>query len=121
MASRKVVTEFAAFGAPKNASVFGTAVQSTPFSLAGGTAAFGALRTNKPPGTMEDDDDDDDDAHDGPQRVELREDSITLDQASLDWSSLSSSQVLTRCCRQSASRCRAHGGTCAISCRTRTA
>jgi hypothetical protein len=65
MASRKVVTEFAAFGAPKNASVFGTAVQSTPFSLAGGTAAFGALRTNKPPGTMEDDDDDDDDAHDG--------------------------------------------------------
>jgi hypothetical protein len=96
MASRKVVTEFAAFGAPKNASVFGTAVQSTPFSLAGGTAAFGALRTNKPPGTMEDDEDDDDDAHDGPQRVELREDSITLDQASPDRSSLSSSQVLTR-------------------------
>jgi len=81
--SRKVVTEFASFGAPKTASVFGTAVQSTPFSLAGGTAAFGAVRS-KPPGIADDDDDDDDDDDrigSGPQRVELRESSISLDQA----------------------------------------
>jgi hypothetical protein len=76
--SRKVVTDFAAFGAPKSASVFGTRVQSTPFSLAGGTAAFGAVRS-KPPG-MADDEDEDQDEQDGPQRVELREDSISLDQ-----------------------------------------
>jgi hypothetical protein len=80
LASRKVVTEFASFGAPKNASVFRTAVQSTPFSLAGGSAAFGAVRSNKPRGMMDDDDDEDEDNNRGPQRVELREDSITLDQ-----------------------------------------
>jgi hypothetical protein len=57
-------------------------VQSTPFSLAGGTAAFGAVRS-KPPGIADDDDDDDDDDDrigSGPQRVELRESSISLDQ-----------------------------------------
>ncbi|KAI0822008.1 hypothetical protein BC628DRAFT_1391938 [Trametes gibbosa] len=76
---RKVVSDFKAFGAAPTASVFGTAVQSTPFSLAGGKAAFGALRGNGRSAAFDDEDDEDDD--DGRQRVELREDSITLDQA----------------------------------------
>ncbi|KAI9573613.1 hypothetical protein HD554DRAFT_2202278 [Boletus coccyginus] len=76
---RKVVTDFAAFGAPKNASVFGTAVASTPFSLAGGRAAFGGIRNPGGKGGLENDDDDDDD--EGKQKIELREDSISLDQA----------------------------------------
>ncbi|KAI0333757.1 vWA-like protein [Cubamyces sp. BRFM 1775] len=76
---RKVVSDFKAFGAAPTASVFGTAVQSTPFSLAGGKAAFGALRSNGRTTAFDDDDDDDNDG--GRQRVELREDSITLDQA----------------------------------------
>ncbi|KAH8825191.1 hypothetical protein DL96DRAFT_1697578 [Flagelloscypha sp. PMI_526] len=62
---RKVVTEFAAFA-------------STPFSLAGGKAAFGGMRSSGSNGM---DDDDDDEEDDGRQKVELREDSITLDQA----------------------------------------
>ncbi|THG94031.1 hypothetical protein EW026_g7355 [Hermanssonia centrifuga] len=79
---RKVVTDFAAFGAPKNVSVFGTAVASTPFSLAGGKAAFGGIRNGGSRGTIDDEDDEDDGpADDGAQRVELREDSITFDQA----------------------------------------
>ncbi|KZT18439.1 hypothetical protein NEOLEDRAFT_1080296 [Neolentinus lepideus HHB14362 ss-1] len=78
-ASRKVVTDFAAFGGPKDASVFKTAVQSTPFSLAGGKAAFGGLRNSGSRPSFDDDDDDEED--DGRQRIELREDSITLDQA----------------------------------------
>ncbi|KAF9014533.1 hypothetical protein BDZ89DRAFT_1046435 [Hymenopellis radicata] len=45
---RKVVTEFAAFGAPANVSVFWTAVASTPFSLAGGKAAEGISSSNVP-------------------------------------------------------------------------
>ena len=66
--------------------MFGTAVQSTPFSLAGGKAAFGGIRNgNKASSMMDDDDDDDDDGDNdtligGRQRVELREDSISLDQ-----------------------------------------
>lgn len=76
---RKVVTDFAAFGAPKTASVFGTAVASTPFSLAGGKAAFGGIRGGAR--GMIDDDDDDDEADDGKQKVELLEDAITFDQA----------------------------------------
>jgi len=75
---RKVVTDFAAFGAPKNASVFGTAVASTPFSLAGGRAAFGGIRNSGGKGVLDNDDDDDDD--ESKQRIELREDSISLDQ-----------------------------------------
>ena len=75
--SRKVVSDFGTFSAPANASVFGTAVQSTPFSLAGGKAAFGGMR-NGGAGVIADDDDDDDSG--SRQRVELREDSITLDQ-----------------------------------------
>jgi hypothetical protein len=76
---RKVVTDFAAFGAPANASVFGTAVTATPFSLAGGKAAFGGIRNPAVKAPFDADDDEDEDA-DGRQKVELREDSISLDQ-----------------------------------------
>ena len=70
----------AAFGTPNSASVFGTA--SAPFSL----AAFGGMRPGSSPGVGktaidEDEDDDDDDDGSKSQRVELREDSISLDQA----------------------------------------
>lgn len=76
---RKVVTDFAAFGAPKNASVFGTAVAATPFSLAGGKAAFGGMRvTSGRP--MFDVDDEEDDDEDGRQKVQLKDDPISLDQ-----------------------------------------
>ncbi|KDR82802.1 hypothetical protein GALMADRAFT_220801 [Galerina marginata CBS 339.88] len=75
---RKVVQDFAAFGAPKSASVFGTAVASTPFSLAGGKAAFGGMRTGATKPAFEDEEEEEDD---GRQKVELREDSISLDQA----------------------------------------
>ncbi|KAJ7695673.1 hypothetical protein B0H17DRAFT_930437 [Mycena rosella] len=78
---RKVVTDFAAFGAPANASVFGTAVASTPFSLAGGKAAFGGIRNGRGRAGMFDADDDEEEEDDGRQKVELREDSISLDQA----------------------------------------
>ena len=67
----------------KNASVFGTAVTSTPFSLAGGKAAFGGIRKAS---RGFDADDDDDDEKDERQRVEVREDSITLDQVSVPFS-----------------------------------
>lgn len=73
---RRVVTDFAPFGAPANSSVFGTKVAATPFSLAGGKAAFGTPRNDK--GLVPDDDDDEEA---GRQKVELREDSISLDQA----------------------------------------
>lgn len=80
---RKVVTDFAAFGAPKTASVFGTAVASTPFSLAGNKAAFGSMRATRG-GMMDDDEDEDEEREeeedDGRQKVMLKEGSITLDQ-----------------------------------------
>jgi hypothetical protein len=78
---RKVITDFATFGAPANASVFGTKVASTPFSLAGGRAAFGGIRNGSRAGAFDaDDDEDDEDVGDGRQRVELTESSISLDQ-----------------------------------------
>lgn len=77
------MTEFAAFGAPSTASVFGTAVASTPFSLAGGKAAFGGMRTGMSRTAFDDDEEEDD--NDGRQKVELREDSISLDQVSLGY------------------------------------
>jgi hypothetical protein len=102
---RKVVTDFAAFGAPANASVFGTAVASTPFSLAGGKAAFGGIRGGGGRGTFDEDDDDEDG---GRQRVELREGSISLDQVR-EFPYVSSTP-LTRCVdRPGASPCRVHG------------
>ena len=92
---RKVATEFAAFGAPKEASVFGTAVARSPFSLAGGKAAFGGMRNAGVRPTFDDDDDEDedgmrvggggvipDDDDDGRQKIELRESSISLEQVS---------------------------------------
>lgn len=90
---RKVVTDFAAFGAPANASVFGTAVASTPFSLAGGKAAFGSIRNSGGRAPFDADEDEDDDTN-GRQKVELREDSISLDQVSGP-TSLSSILTLT--------------------------
>ena len=78
------MTDFKAFGAAPTASVFGTAVQSSPFSLAGGKAAFGGMRTNGRAISF-DDEDDEDDEDSGRQKVELREDSITLDQVSLEY------------------------------------
>lgn len=50
---------------------------SSPFSLAGGRAAFGGMRNGRSKGVFDDDDEDEDG---GRQRVELREDSISLDQ-----------------------------------------
>lgn len=78
---RKVVTDFATFGAPSTTSVFGTAVKSSPFSLAGSDSAFATIRSGH--GGMDDDDDDDDgntSSIPGRQRIELQEGSITLDQ-----------------------------------------
>jgi len=74
----KVVTDFPTFSAPSSGmSVFGTAVAPSPFSLAGGKAAFGGMRGGRSAFTADDDEDEDD----GQQKIELREDSITLDQA----------------------------------------
>jgi uncharacterized protein YaaQ len=80
-----VVSNFGAFSAPANTSVFGTAVQSSPFSVAGGKAAFGGMRNGNSAMALGDDDDDDDDTgtilgSNGRQKVELREGSISLDQ-----------------------------------------
>lgn len=103
---RKVVTDFAAFGAPKNASVFGTAVASTPFSLAGGKAAFGGMRNASGGGAgMLDDEEEDDD--DGRQRVELMEGSISLEQVRRKLSRRG--YPSNRTSRRGASLCRAHG------------
>ena len=71
------MTDFASFGAPSTASVFGTAVASTPFSLAGGRAAFGGMRGGVARPTFDEEEEEEDD---GRQKVELREDSISLDQ-----------------------------------------
>ena len=78
---RKVVTDFATFGAPSTTSVFGTAVKSSPFSLAGSNSAFAAIRGGR--GGMEDDDEEEEEATPsvpGRQKIELREGSITLEQ-----------------------------------------
>lgn len=97
---RKVVQDFAAFGAPKNVSVFGTAVASTPFSLAGGKAAFGGMRNPGGRGIF-DPEEDEEEEDDGRQKVELRDDSITLDQVrrmvSPLWPLNISSNVIDRC------------------------
>ena len=71
------MTDFATFGAPKTASVFGTAVASTPFSLAGGKAAFGGMQRGAGRSAFDEEDDEEDD---GRQKIELREGSISLDQ-----------------------------------------
>lgn len=71
------MTDFAAFGAPKTSSVFGTAVASTPFSLAGGKAAFGGIQRGAGRSAFDEEDEEEDD---GRQKIELREGSISLDQ-----------------------------------------
>lgn len=76
---RKVVTDFAAFGTSKTSSIYGTAVQSTPFSLAGNKAAFGSMRTATQ-NSIDDDEDEDEEQSSGRQRVMLREDPISLEQ-----------------------------------------
>jgi len=59
-------------------SVFGTKVAPSPFSLAGGKAAFGGVRSAAGRGVFEDDEDEEDDM--GKQKVELRESSVSLEQ-----------------------------------------
>lgn len=78
---RKVVTDFATFGAPSTSSVFETAVKSSPFSLAGSNSAFAAIRGGRG-GMDEDDEEEDEDTPSVPgrQKIELREGSITFDQ-----------------------------------------
>jgi len=79
---RKVVTDFATFGTSRSSTVYGTAVQSTPFSLAGNKAAFGSMRTTAQASAYDDEEEEEEgDGRDGRQRVLLREDPITLDQA----------------------------------------
>jgi len=75
---RKVVTDFAPFGAPATASVFKTSVATTPFSVAGGKAAFAGIRNGSSRMTFDDDDEEEDDRK---QKIELQEGSITFDQA----------------------------------------
>jgi len=77
---RKVISDFATFGVSKNASVFGTAVQNTPFSLAGGKAAFGSIRPGAARSGFDDEDEDDDGSVLNGQKVELREGTISLEQ-----------------------------------------
>jgi len=72
---RKVVTDFPTFGSTASAGVFGTAVRSSPFSLAGKQAAFRGTR-----GGGGGFDVDEDDGEEGPG-IGFREDAITLDQA----------------------------------------
>ena len=77
---RKVVTDFATFGAPPTSSVFETAGKSGPFTLAGSNSAFAAIRGGR--GGM--DEEDEDEGEDTPsvpgrQKIELREGSITFD------------------------------------------
>lgn len=60
--------------------MFGTAVQQTPFSLAGGKAAFGGMRPGAARTGFDDDEDDEDSSAPAVQRVELREGSISLEQ-----------------------------------------
>lgn len=51
-------------------------MQNTPFSLAGGKAAFGAIR----PGAARSGFEDDEEEEDNGQKVELREGEISLEQ-----------------------------------------
>ncbi|KAH7097618.1 elongation factor-2 kinase [Auriculariales sp. MPI-PUGE-AT-0066] len=81
--AHKVVTDFPTFSAP-SASVFGAAVAPGPFSVAGSRTAFGAMRGGRGDAAMDDDEEeagggaDEEDVVEG---IQLREDSITLDQA----------------------------------------
>ncbi|EJD45660.1 elongation factor-2 kinase [Auricularia subglabra TFB-10046 SS5] len=76
--THKIASDFAAFSAP-SASVFGTAVTSSPFAVAGSKAAFSGIRGGRSAADM--DDDDDDTERDAVSGIGMREDSITLEQA----------------------------------------
>jgi len=67
------VTDFPVFGSTTSASVFGTAVRSSPFSLAGKQAAFGGARGRG----REDEEDEDEEG----QMIGFREDAISFEQA----------------------------------------
>lgn len=82
------MTDFAPFGAPATASVFKTSVATTPFSVAGGKAAFAGIRSGGSRTTFADEDEDEDE-DDAKQKVELREGSITFDQVCRQGSYLS--------------------------------
>ncbi|KAH9997967.1 hypothetical protein BJV77DRAFT_982485 [Russula vinacea] len=65
----------------RTSSVYNTAVQPSPFSLAGNKAAFGSIRTTAQSSIIDDDEEDEEEQSDGKQKVFLKEDPISLDQA----------------------------------------
>ncbi|KAG8920547.1 hypothetical protein FRC01_000709 [Tulasnella sp. 417] len=81
--SRKPLTDFAAFGSPTKGGVFGTAVQGNPSAgLFGRPSPFAGIRDRSAPVGMFDEDDEDNNAGEsGSQRIELRQGSISFDQA----------------------------------------
>jgi hypothetical protein len=99
--SRKVLSDFAAFGAPTS-SVFGTKVASTPFSLAGGKAAFGTIRNGSTKGVFGADEDEEEE-----QKILFKEGAITFDQVSNHVSPCDELSDVDP--RQSGSRCNQHG------------
>lgn len=80
--SRKVVTNFATFGAsPPTHSIFGTAAlppQPTFGSTSTSPPSFGGIRGAARGGGLDEDEEEDD----GRQKIEMREDAITFDQVS---------------------------------------
>lgn len=84
-------------------------MQSTPFSLAGGKAAFGSIRPGAARSGFDDDDEDDDDRLNG-QKVELREGAISLEQVGFFFCGISHHRsFLFLFYRRSESRCRVRG------------
>jgi len=86
--SRRVISDFPSLGGSPGKSVFGTAVQGGKSSGLFGPrpSAFSGIRGSSRKGGMMDEDDDDGTADtgadtDGEQKIELRHDSITFDQA----------------------------------------
>lgn len=77
--SHKIASDFAAFSAP-SASVFGAAVTSSPFGVAGSKAAFSGMRSGRSAADMDEDDEVEEDKDDEPA-IGFREDPITLEQA----------------------------------------
>ena len=99
--SRKVLSDFAAFGAPTS-SIFGTKVASTPFSLAGGKAAFGTIRNGSNKGAFGIDEDEEEE-----QKIQFKEDAITFDQVSIH--ALRCNEMSDFGPRRSGSQCNRHG------------
>jgi hypothetical protein len=98
-----VVTDFPTFGSTTSASVFGTAVRSSPFSLAGKQAAFGGARGR---GSGFDEEEEEEEEHKG-QTIGFREDAITFEQVRA--SSCQSSYNTDSPTRQEGLRCKARG------------